>query len=248
MNIFDKLPNDVFLRATKLNARLIAAELHDLGINVDCAPVLDVPIKGAHDIIGDRALSHDPARVAAIGRAVCDGLLEGGILPVIKHIPGHGRAFADSHLELPQVDANQDELIKSDFLPFRELADQPLAMTAHVVYTALDAKHPATTSPRVIFEFLRGEIGFDGLLMSDDLSMKALSGNMEERTKASLAAGCDIVLHCNGEMREMQAVTQSARPLDAEGIRRWSKAASLLHPPLPFDFSAAKTELASLLA
>ncbi len=248
MAVFDKLPGDKALQAAKLNARLIATELCDLGINVDCAPVLDVPIKGAHDIIGDRALSSDPARVALIGRAVCEGLLEGGVLPVIKHIPGHGRAFADSHLELPNVEASLDELRKSDFLPFKELADQALAMTAHVVYTALDPAHPATTSAKIIADFLRGEIGFDGLLMSDDLSMKALSGNMTERTQASLAAGCDIVLHCNGEMGEMREVAQAARPLDADGVRRWNKAASLFRPPRPFDSSTAEIELAGLLS
>ncbi len=248
MAVFDRLSSDKAVRAAKLNARLIAAELYDLGINVDCAPVLDVPIKGAHDIIGDRALSSHPARVALLGRAVCQGLLEGGVLPVIKHIPGHGRAFADSHLELPSVEASLDELRNSDFLPFKELADQALAMTAHVVYTALDAKQPATTSNRVIGEFIRGEIGFDGLLMSDDLSMKALSGDMEERTKASLKAGCDIVLHCNGEMGEMREVAKAARPLDAEGARRWNQAASLLLPPSPLERPATEIELLGLLA
>ncbi len=213
---------DAGLRAAWLMSRLHAFDLARYGIDADCLPVLDVPIEGAHDVIGDRAYGHDPDTVAALGRAAAEGLMAGGVLPVVKHIPGHGRAMADSHHALPRVETPVEELRAHDFAPFRALADMPMAMSAHVVYTAIDAERPATTSPKVIGDIIRGEIGFDGLLMSDDLSMKALSGDFAERARASLAAGCDVVLHCNGLMAEMRAVAGAVPPLSGEAGRRAS--------------------------
>ncbi|MGZ3306180.1 MAG: beta-N-acetylhexosaminidase, partial [Asticcacaulis sp.] len=190
----------------RLGARLMANDLHQLGINVDCAPVLDVPQPGAHDIIGDRAFAPDPATIIALGRAQIEGLMDGGVLPVMKHIPGHGRAGADSHLALPRVSAKAAELSANDFVTFRSLSQCPIAMTAHVVYESIDPQRPATTSPKVIRDVIRGEIGFDGLLMSDDPSMKALDGPLSVRARAAQFAGCDLVLHCNGDMDEMREV------------------------------------------
>lgn len=216
------------LRAAFLMSRLHAFDLMRFGINADCLPVLDVPVEGAHDVIGNRAYAKDPVVVAAMGRAAADGLLAGGVLPVMKHVPGHGRAFADSHLALPVVDASLEELRARDFAPFAALKDLPMAMTAHVVYTALDLDRPATTSPRIIAEIVRGEIGFDGLLMSDDVSMKALSGDFDEKARAILAAGCDVVLHCNGVMDEMKAVAKGCTALSPEARRRADRALALL--------------------
>lgn len=216
-------------RAARLNAHLIAAELKDLGIDVDCAPLIDVPVAGADNIIGDRAFGSDPALVADLGRAVMDGLLDGGVMPIVKHIPGHGRAMVDSHKALPVVGEDRETLEKTDFLPFRSLRDAPWGMTAHVIYSAYDDRRPATLSKKVVTEVIRGFIGFEGVLLSDDLSMHALSGSFEERARESLHAGCDVVLHCNGDMDEMMAVTQGVRSLDdaarlrlaiAEGKRR----------------------------
>lgn len=244
--IFGKLGPGTARNAAKLNARLLADELQALGINVDCLPLLDLRFPGAHDIIGDRAFGETVEIVSLLGRAVCEGLLEGGVLPVIKHIPGHGRARADSHLELPRVDAGRDELEETDFAPFRALADMPLAMTAHIVYGAVDPALPATTSPAVVNDIIRGSIGYDGLVMTDDLSMKALGGGFAARTADSLAAGCDLVLHCNGDMDEMKQVADAARPLDAEGLRRYHRALNMLGQPEPFDREAALAELAAL--
>ncbi|EKV31411.1 Beta N-acetyl-glucosaminidase [Caenispirillum salinarum AK4] len=207
-------------RAVSLNASLLAAELADLGIDVDCYPLADVPVAGAHDIIGDRAFGHDPAVVSTLCGHAISGLLAGGVLPVIKHIPGHGRAFADSHLDLPTVDADRATLEATDFVPFKALAQAPYGMTAHIVYTALDPDRPATTSPTVIRGVVRGELGFEGLLMTDDLSMKALTGDFAVRAAESLAAGCDLVLHCNGDMDEMTAVARGCRPLDLDAQAR----------------------------
>jgi beta-N-acetylhexosaminidase len=212
------------LRAAWLMSRLHAFDLLRCGLNADCLPVLDVPVEGAHDVIGDRAYGKEPGIVAAMGRSAMEGLQAGGVLPVIKHIPGHGRACADSHHHLPVVDASLDELRAHDFPPFKALNDAPMAMTAHVVYTAIDTDRPATTSPRAIEEVIRGEIGFDGLLMSDDVSMKALSGDFASRTQAILAAGCDVVLHCNGLMEEMRAVAEVAPVLSGEALRRAERA------------------------
>ncbi|MBI5163027.1 MAG: beta-N-acetylhexosaminidase [Magnetospirillum sp.] len=239
---------DLAREALHLNYRLIGRELAELGIDVDCAPVLDVPLSGAHDVIGDRAFGHTPELVAALGRAVCDGLLDEGVLPVIKHIPGHGRAMVDSHLALPVVEASRAELGATDFPPFRALAGAGWAMTAHVVYKAIDAAAPATTSAKVIGEVIRGAIGFDGVLVSDDLSMKALGGSFEERTKGALDAGCDVVLHCNGEMAEMEAVARTARPLAEIARERLVRAAAMKRVRPPFDVAAAAERVEALLA
>ena len=204
----------------RLNSLKIAHDLVQLGINVDCLPVLDVPVKGAHDVIGDRAYSYNAEIVAVLGRAAAEGLLAGGVLPVIKHIPGHGRAGADSHQNLPIVTASRKKLESQDFLPFKALADMPAAMSAHVVFTSIDKDAPATTSRKVIRTVIRGKIGFDGLLMSDDLSMKALTGTFRDRTEACFAAGIDIGLHCNGNMDEMRAVAEGTPVLAGKAKRR----------------------------
>jgi beta-N-acetylhexosaminidase len=224
----------------RLGARLIASELVKLGINVDCLPVADLRHEGAHDIIGDRSYGSDPRVVAKLARAAADGLRAGGVLPVVKHIPGHGRAMSDSHLELPRVSASRAELDRTDFAPFQALADLPLAMTAHVIYEAIDAELPATISKMVVREVIRGHIGFDGLLMTDDLSMKALTGSFAERTEAAFAAGCDMALHCNGQMSELQTVAEASPPLSGEAERRAKKALdSLKDTPEPFNVAEA---------
>ncbi len=225
----------------RLGAQLIAADLRDVGVTVDCAPVLDVPTSGAHDIIGDRAYGETPATVIALGRAVAQGLLAGGVAPIVKHIPGHGRATADSHLDLPIVDASLAELERWDFAPFKALADLPIAMTAHVVYTAVDPARPATASAAVVAEVIRGHIGFDGLLISDDLSMKALAGDFSARARDALEAGCDVVLHCNGDPAEMSAVASAAGPLREPAARRAARALRLIDSPrAPFDGADAR--------
>ncbi|HHZ10110.1 MAG TPA: beta-N-acetylhexosaminidase [Rhizobiales bacterium] len=212
------------LRASWLLARLFAYDLRRLGITADCMPVLDVPVEGANDVIGSRAYGRDPRSVAALGRAAAEGLMAGGVLPVMKHIPGHGRATADSHLALPVVDAPLEALRVHDFAPFKALNDLPMAMTAHVVYTAIDPDRPATTSAKVIQDVVRGEIGFDGLLVSDDTSMKALSGDFLEKAAAILAAGCDLVLHCNGVMEEMAGIASLTGPLAGRSLERARRA------------------------
>ena len=232
--------------AVRLGARLIADDLAALGVTVDCLPVLDLPVAGADNVIGDRAYGGEPALVARLGRAACEGLLAGGVLPVVKHMPGHGRSHADSHLNLPVVEASHAALAARDFAPFRVNSDLPMAMTAHVVFAALDPDHPATTSRRAIRQVIRGEIGFDGLLLTDDLSMKALSGDFETRARDALAAGCDVVLHCNGVMAEMTAVAGGARPLAGAAARR-AKAAlgRLAKAPEPFDVDAGRARFAA---
>ena len=217
--------------AVRLNGQLIAAELYGLGITVNCAPVLDIPGPDAHQIIGDRAFGNDPKIVVALGMAAAAGHLQGGVIPMIKHIPGHGRAKADSHEELPVVDAGAEELTETDFSPFRALNRLPWAMTAHVVYTALDGDNPATTSSKVISRTIRGDIGFQGVLVSDDIGMKALGGPFEERTKAGLAAGCDLVLHCSGDAAEMEAVAAGAGPVTDEGLARLQNGESMRKAP-----------------
>ncbi|TCD12346.1 beta-N-acetylhexosaminidase [Oricola cellulosilytica] len=211
-------------RAAWVMSRLHAADLLPLGINADCLPVLDVPVKGAHDVIGDRAYGYEPETVATLGGEAARGLMAGGVLPVIKHIPGHGRAFSDSHLALPVVDTPLDDLRSHDFPPFRGLKDIPMAMTAHVVFSAIDPEQPATTSPTVVRDIIREEIGFDGLLMSDDVSMKALSGDFAARTGSIFGAGCDVVLHCNGMMEEMLAVASKTPVLEGEAANRAARA------------------------
>jgi len=211
----------------RLGAELIGQDLARLGITADCLPVLDLPQPGANPIIGDRALGEDVDAIAALGQAQFDGLRAAGVRGVIKHIPGHGRAMADSHLELPVVDTPRATLGGSDFVPFRRLGAAELAMTAHVVYSAIDPDHPATLSHRVIEEVIRGEIGFDGLLMTDDLSMKALSGDFGARARHALAAGCDLVLHCNGNRAEMEAIMRETPSLSGDAARRAEAAAPL---------------------
>ena len=220
------------------NHRLIGADLRACGLTVDCTPVLDVPVEDADPIIGDRALGCDVDLVEALGRAACDGLLEAGVLPVIKHLPGHGRALVDSHMQLPRVTASRPVLEETDFEPFRRLAGQSLGMTAHVIYDAIDETKPATLSSKVISEIIRGHIGFEGLLMSDDLSMNALSGALSERTEAALAAGCDLVLHCNGNATEMSEVASTAAPMTDHAMRRWRNAAVCMRAAVPIDRSS----------
>jgi beta-N-acetylhexosaminidase len=236
------------LAAARLGARLIAHELLALRCNSDCLPLLDLQFEGAHEIIGDRSYGASTEDVAALGRAVCEGLLAGGVLPVVKHIPGHGRALADSHEELPRVDTPAAELQRTDFLPFRALNDMPLAMTAHVLYTAFDAERPATLSPIVIQDVIRGFIGFDGALMSDDLSMKALSGTMTSRTEDAFHAGCDLALHCNGDLEEMRAVAAASPRLEGEALRRCDSALARIAGPKPFDIAAAQALVRGLVA
>jgi beta-N-acetylhexosaminidase len=236
------------LEACRLNARLIAHELTAMGIDVDCAPVLDVPQPGSHDIVGDRALAREPYAVAALGLAWCQGFAEGGVAPVIKHIPGHGRAKADSHLSLPEVDATWAELAAADFAPFKALADQPWAMTAHVLYTALDKSAPATTSRPIVEDVIRGHMGFSGALMSDDLSMKALAGSFETRARECRAAGCDIALHCNGDPGEMEPVAAGAGALEGASLKRYQAALKWRKAPKKFDRDKALARLATLLA
>ncbi|MBN8970162.1 MAG: beta-N-acetylhexosaminidase [Rhizobiales bacterium] len=234
-------------RAAWLSSRLIAADLAELGITVDCLPLADVPVAGADAVIGNRAYGTNPEQVAAIARAVTYGLMDGGILPVLKHIPGHGRATADSHLRLPTVDTPREELVRTDFEPFRRLADLPMAMTAHVVFSALDAAQPATTSATIITEVIRGAIGFQGLLMSDDVSMNALSGSIAERTAAIVAAGCDMVLHCNGRLDEMRDVASRTPELTGEALARAERALASRKAPQPFDREAGRAELDRLI-
>jgi beta-N-acetylhexosaminidase len=212
----------------RLGARLMAHDLAEVGINVDCAPVLDVPAPGSHDIIGDRAYGSTPDSVAEIGRAMAEGLMAGGVLPVMKHVPGHGRAACDSHHGLPIVEATLEALAAQDFRPFQALADLPMAMSAHVVFTAIDPDHPATQSASVIRDVIRGVIGFDGLLMTDDLSMHALTGTFRDRTQTAFAAGVDVGLHCNGIMDEMRAVAEAAPFLAGEAARRAAAALARL--------------------
>jgi beta-N-acetylhexosaminidase len=234
-------------RAARLAAQLTALELRKAGINTNCVPVLDVPCPGSHDIIGDRAYGADASQVAALGRAVAEGHMAGGVLPVIKHVPGHGRAMADSHLELPVVAASREELERIDFAPFRACADLPAAMTAHVVYQAIDPDAPASTSPRVIGEVIRQAIGFDGLLMSDDLGMKALSGTMAERTWAVLSAGCDVALVCSGDLADTEAAAAEAPPLTGAALARYERACAVLRHRQPLNMADAEHSLARAL-
>ena len=234
------------LTAARLSSRLIAADLTDLGISVDCLPLADVPVAGADAVIGNRAYGTEPAKVAAIARAVTEGLQQGGVLPVLKHIPGHGRAAADSHFRLPTVDTSKEELERTDFAAFQPLADLPMAMTAHVVFSALDPAHPATTSATIIRQVIRGVIGFQGLLMSDDVSMNALAGSIAERTRAIVNAGCDMVLHCNGKLDEMRDVARETPELAGEALDRARRALAVRRKPEPFDRQAARAELDAL--
>ncbi len=237
------------VKIVRLAARLIAHDLAEVGVNIDCLPVLDLPVAGSHAIIGDRAYGEDPETVARLGRAAAEGLMAGGVLPVFKHVPGHGRARSDSHLELPRVAASSEELERSDFAPFKANADLPVAMTAHVVFEAIDAERPATLSPTVVTDIIRGFIGFDGLLMSDDLSMKALSGSFRDRAKALFAAGVDLALHCNGDLAEAADVAAETPELAGRALERAEKAlARIAGDRLAFDPVDSRAKLASALA
>jgi beta-N-acetylhexosaminidase len=235
------------LAAARLGGRLIASDLAAAAITVDCLPLADVPVAGSDAVIGDRAYGETPAKIAAIAAALTLGLAEGGVLPVLKHLPGHGRATADSHLRLPVVTTDRDTLEATDFAAFRPLAGLPLGMTAHVVFTAIDPDLPATTSATIIGQVIRGFIGFDGLLMSDDLSMGALSGSLAERTRAALAAGCDMALHCNGNLREMEAVADATPELSGAAARRADAALAARQPAEPIDLAAARARFARLM-
>ena len=237
------------IEAAKLGARLIASELSALGITIDCMPVADLRLPEGHGVIGDRAYGMEIETVARLARAAAEGLIAGGVLPVVKHIPGHGRARADSHEVLPVVETARGELERTDFEPFRRLHDLPLAMTAHVVYAAIDPKLPATVSRKVVQDIIRGHIGFDGLLLTDDLSMKALSGDFHARAEAALAAGCDIVLHCNGRLEEMAAIAAACPPLAGEAERRAKTALDFLNLPVEsVDVAEARARFSAMLA
>lgn len=236
------------LRAAWLMSRLHAFDLTKLGITVDCLPVLDVPVEGASNVIGDRAYGFQPAMVAEMGKAAADGLKAGGMLPVMKHIPGHGRGMADSHHELPVVTASLAELEAHDFQPFMALKDELMGMSAHIVFSAVDAAEPATTSSKVIQEIIRGRIGFDGLLISDDSSMNALKGTLGERAARIIAGGCDIVLHCNGVMDEMKAVVKEAVPLSGDALRRARAVEAGFAPADASDEDALRQEFRDMVA
>jgi len=243
------LPDPQAELAARLGARLIADDLEQLGITVDCLPVLDIPVAGADSVIGDRAYGTEPGRVTRLARAVCEGLLEGGVLPVIKHIPGHGRARVDSHYACPVIETDNDELSHTDFAPIRVLAAMPWAMSAHIVYMAIDSTAPATLSSRVISQVIRGTIGFDGVLVSDDLSMQALGGEIGERAERALAAGCDLVLHCNGDRGEMETIASATGRIAARTADRLARSEAMRRAsgPRPFDRSKAEARLDTLL-
>jgi len=235
------------LSAARLSARLMAADLIEVGVTVDCLPLADVPVAGADGVIGNRAYGTEPGKIAAIARAVTEGLEQGGVLPVLKHIPGHGRATADTHFRLPEVETSRAELERTDFAAFQPLADLPMAMTAHVVFSALDPAHPATTSATIIEQVIRGVIGFQGLLMSDDVSMNALAGSIAERTRSIFAAGCDVVLHCNGKLDEMREVAAETPELAGNALERANQALASRQAPQAFDRLKARAELDALI-
>lgn len=234
--------------AVRLNTGLLSAELRDVGLDVNCIPSLDLAFPGAHDVIGDRAFAAAPEAAARLGKVCVETCLAAGVMPVIKHIPGHGRATVDSHLSLPVVEASLEELKATDFAAFRPLANCPWGMTAHVVYTAIDPDRPATQSPKVVEEIIRDHIGFDGLLLSDDLSMEALDGDLGQRAAAAMAAGCDIALHCNGKREEMQAVADNAPRMSDKARERAAAGAKRLGKPGDFDSEEAAKRLEELLA
>jgi beta-N-acetylhexosaminidase len=238
----------VALAAARLGGRLLANDLQPLGIDVDCLPCADIPVSEADPVIGDRAYGDRPDKVAVLAGAHARGLMNGGVLPVLKHLPGHGRATVDSHKNLPTVAADRGTLEATDFAAFRPLARLPLGMTAHVVFSAIDAAHPATTSATMVREVIRGFIGFQGLLMSDDVSMGALSGSIEERSKAAIAAGCDVVLHCNGTLDEMQDVAASVPTLAGDAGMRAVNALAARETPSEFDAIAGRRVFEEMLA
>ncbi len=234
------------LLAARLIYRMMTEELLEVGINVNCVPLLDIPVAGAHDIIGDRALAKDLDTIVKLGRAVAQGNLDGGVLPVIKHIPGHGRAASDSHVDLPVIETKRAVLEATDFATFRALADLPLGMTGHLLMTDLDPERNVSVSPEIIDGIIRGWIGFDGLLMSDDLSMEALSGTIGERARDVVAAGCDLALYCKGVLEQIEDVAASVPALEGKALARFERALSQIHPARPFDREEAVSLLARL--
>ena len=243
-----EVDGDAGVRAAWLNARLVAVDLLALGFTVNCVPALDLRYAGASKVVGDRSFGADPRLVARLGRAVADGLRAGGIVPAVKHLPGHGRATADSHAVLPRVDAPLKALRARDFVPFRALRDAPVGLTAHVCYAALDPERPGTLSPKVIGEAVRGAIGFDGLLITDDLSMGALTGSVGQRASAALAAGCDLTLHCNGIRDEMEDVAAEVPKLAGRARERFDRMLAARQAPDAFDEANGRRELDALLA
>jgi beta-N-acetylhexosaminidase len=235
-------------QAARILSRLHALDLRKLGINVDCLPVLDVPVEGADNVIGDRAYGFDPKTVTEMGREAALGLMDGGVLPVMKHMPGHGRGMADSHHNVPVVTASLEELKAHDFVPFAAMSDLPLAMTGHVIFTAIDAERPATASPNVIEDIIRGYLKYDGLLMTDDLSMNALSGDMSQRARAIFDAGCDMALHCHGIMDEMIAVANEAPVLSGKALQRAEAALGRIAAMDNQDEAALRNEFDGLLS
>jgi beta-N-acetylhexosaminidase len=240
------VPGEAGLRAMALRYRIIAAELRDVGIDVNCAPLADVARDVTHPILLNRLYGRDPETVAAVSRAVADGLLAGGVVPVLKHLPGYGLGVVDSHLDLPRVSASLEELERVDFAAFRPLVDLPLGMSAHIVYEAVDPERPATLSDTAI-RMIREEIGFRGLLMTDDLSMGALPGSIGERARGAIDAGCDLILHCNGKRPEMEDVLGEAGTLNADALARGEAALALRHLGEPLDIGAADAEFERLL-
>lgn len=233
-------------QSIELRYRIIAAELHALGIDVNCAPMLDIATDNSHEIIKNRCFGRDAETVTEMGRAAANGLLAGGVLPIIKHIPGHGRANMDSHFELPKLDTDLSTLQASDFIPFKQLSDLPMAMTAHITYTSIDPDNCATQSVKVI-NTIRTDMDFDGLIMTDDLSMKALKGSFADRCRASFNAGCDVVLHCNGVMDEMRQVADATPKLSGKALTRAEFALTMRQTPARFDLDAAKTTFAQMM-
>jgi beta-N-acetylhexosaminidase len=245
-SLYDREPK-AGLAAARMAGHLIASDLTALGIDVDCLPLADVPVAGSDGVIGDRAYGLEPGKVARIAAAIAEGLLAGGVLPVLKHLPGHGRAMADSHKALPVVSTDRATLESTDFAAFRPLAGLPLGMTAHVVFSAIDPVAPATTSVTMVREVIRGFIGFQGLLMSDDISMGALSGSIADRSRAALSAGCDVVLHCNGDLNEMTEVAGVVPQLAGEAARRAETALTQRKAPEQFDVEQARTMFARMI-
>jgi beta-N-acetylhexosaminidase len=239
------------LEAARLNAHLLAADCLSVGADVDCLPMLDIDFPQTHDIIGDRVYGDRPEPVAALGRAAAEGLAAEGVMPVIKHMPGHGRSSVDSHHGLPHIKASREELERTDFLPFKLLADIPWGMTGHLLFDAVDAEHPITVSARGVKDVIRDHIGFDGLLLSDDLSMQALGGTLAERAERSLAAGCDIALHCNGNMLEMKEIVGRVGPMTEAAVRRFAAGRAWLArhraPVGPKGLADARRRLGELL-
>jgi beta-N-acetylhexosaminidase len=234
------------LRAHWIRNRLIAAELHGVGINANCAPLADIATAQTHPVLKNRLYGSNPETVIAAARACADAHIHGGVLPVLKHIPGHGRATMDSHLELPRVDTKRATLETTDFATFRALNDLPMGMSAHIVFGDIDPTGPATTSAKMI-DVIRKDIGFDGLLMTDDLSMQALSGTVAARSTAAIAAGCDVILHCNGDAVEMADVAKAAGDMTDTAKTRAIRAVSSVKNPVNVDIPSLEAELEALL-